>query len=302
MMTAETEIKSVDKRFSRSSRELIEKANDIIDEYKKQGYDLTLRQLYYQFVSRGWIDNKDKEYKRLGSVVADARLAGLIDWLAITDRTRNLRSNSHWEDPAEIIRACASSYANDKWKNQNKRPEVWVEKDALIGVIEQACQPLDISYFSCRGYTSISEVWGASERLKKYEDMGQIPVIFHLGDHDPSGIDMSRDIQERLETFGVNVEFHRLALNMDQVDEIQPDPPNPAKVTDSRFEGYQKIHGDDSWELDALDPATLSRLIENEANKIMDIDLWNDKVAAEEKDRALLTKASTKWNSIVKRL
>ncbi len=236
-------IQYVERSFSGSSVVIIERASFIIEEYKKGGYDLTLRQLYYQFVSRDWLPNKDSEYKRLGGIINDARLAGLIDWESITDRTRNLRSNSHWESPRDIIRSAAAGFAVDKWKGQPYRPECWIEKDALVGILEQACDPLDVAYFSCRGYTSASEVWGAAQRMIRHSRNGQKPVVIHLGDHDPSGIDMSRDIQDRLALFGADVIFKRIALNMDQIEEYTP-PPNPAKVTDSRFEEYQKVHGD----------------------------------------------------------
>lgn len=213
----------LDRRFHRTSMVIVDRANQIIEEYAEQGFDLTLRQLYYQFVSRNYIANENSEYKRLGSIISDARLAGLIDWLAITDRTRNLRSNSHWDDPADIIDSAAKSFAVDKWSDQPYRPEVWIEKDALVGILESACKPLDVSFFSCRGYTSASEMWVAAQRLLGYEDHEQQPVIFHLGDHDPSGIDMSRDILDRLGLFGVKVEFCRIALNMDQVQQYRPD-------------------------------------------------------------------------------
>jgi hypothetical protein len=291
-----------EKRFSTASKIMIDQANEIIDEYSKQGYDLTLRQLYYQFVSRDLLVNKDSEYKRLGSVVADARLAGLINWNAITDRTRNLRSNSHWDSAQDIIQTCVNSFALDKWADQNYRVEVWVEKDALIGVIESACEPLDVPYFSCRGYTSLSEVWSASQRLIEYEKGGQSVCVIHLGDHDPSGIDMSRDIEERLVNFDVrNLTFKRIALNMDQVEQYEP-PPNPAKVTDTRFTEYQKIHGDESWELDALDPSTLSNLITDEIVSIRDEDEWNDACEREQKIKDTISKVARDWDKITKKL
>jgi len=84
-----------DKNFSPSTLAVIDQANEIIDEYQTDGLKLTLRQLYYQFVSRALIANKQSEYKRLGSIINDARLAGLVDWKAIEDRTRNLKRNSH---------------------------------------------------------------------------------------------------------------------------------------------------------------------------------------------------------------
>jgi hypothetical protein len=289
------------KRFSYQSLDMIDRANEIINEYRELGYDLTLRQLYYQFVSRDLLTNKDSEYKRLGGVIADARMAGLIDWYAITDRTRNLRSNSHWDDAQDIISGCAKQFALDKWSNQDNRPEVWVEKDALIGVIEAACEPLDVAHFSCRGYTSLSEVWMAAQRLIKYEDNGQSPYIFHLGDHDPSGIDMSRDIEDRLRTFYASPTFIRIALNMDQVEEHQP-PPNPAKVTDSRFTEYQRLHGDESWELDALNPTILGELIRKHIEEIRDEDKWKEMEEKETEIKKTIGKVATKWDKVAKRI
>jgi len=205
-------------KFSDSKLAVIEKANEIIAEFEEQGYDLTLRQLYYQFVANDLIPNKQSEYKKLGVIINDARLAGLVSWRAIVDRTRNLQGNSHWDGPAAIIRQSAELYQIDKWKNQPHRVEVWIEKDALAGVIEGVCTRNDVDFFSCRGYTSQSEMWAAGMRLKRYGRAGQDVTILHLGDHDPSGVDMTRDIFERLNMFaGTKINVERIALNMDQV-------------------------------------------------------------------------------------
>ncbi|MGO8903426.1 MAG: hypothetical protein ACLQU5_34565 [Isosphaeraceae bacterium] len=158
----------VPKRFNRSSTIIINQVNQIIEQYRLQGFDLTLRQFFYQFVSRNYIANKDSEYKRLGSIVSDARHAGLIDWDAIVDRTRYLRQNTHWDDPADIIESCASSFAVDKWSDQEYRPEVWVEKDALVGILEAACEPLDVPYFACRGYASASEMVAIQRKRRTF--------------------------------------------------------------------------------------------------------------------------------------
>ncbi len=191
----------VPKKFGFDALEIIEKANEICADYATQGFDLTLRQLYYQFVAADLIPNSDQSYKRLGSIINDARLAGLLDWDYIVDRTRNLRSLASWNDPSEIIRGAAAQFRHDKWSNQPERVEVWIEKDALVGVIQGVCQANQVDFFSCRGYTSQSEVGGAGQRLLSYVDAGQKPIIIHLGDHDPSGIDMSRDIRDRLRMF-----------------------------------------------------------------------------------------------------
>ena len=292
------------REFNAKHLDIIKKTNRIVADYTAQGFSLTLRQVYYQFVSRGWIENKDTEYKRLGSIINDARLAGLIDWDAIEDRTRYLRKNAAWETPADMVGACADQFHVDLWIDQPYRVEVWVEKDALVGVVESACEPLDVPFFSCRGYTSQTELWGAAQRLIKHRKNKQIPLVLHLGDHDPSGIDMSRDIQDRLYLFMSHhdvdaPEFKRLALNMDQVREYSP-PPNPAKLTDSRCTKYIEEYGDESWELDALEPTMLAALITQNIKAVR-----NDrKFAAREKlrhqGRKLLGLCSDKWPEVAK--
>lgn len=312
----------VPRKFKGSSETLIDQANKIIDEYTKQGFDLTLRQLYYQFISRDifpkertwkWVGsrwvrdlngtrNATPNYKWLASVINDARLAGLIDWRTIVDRTRELKERPSWHSPRGILRACAAQFQLNKWEDQNYRPEVWIEKDALLGVIKGVCNELQVPYFSCRGYTSQSEMWSAAQRLIEYARKGQTPYIIHLGDHDPSGIDMSRDIRDRLRLFMehhkvVVTDFKRLALNMDQVEEYDP-PPNPTKITDSRAKGYIAEHGHESWELDALEPQVMADLIRDAIESVREDDLWEEKVEEEEKDKRALSFAANRWERI----
>jgi hypothetical protein len=275
----------------RAGRKVVEQANSIIDEYAADGYSLTLRQLYYQFVSRGWISNTIKDYKRLGSIVNEGRLQGLIDWDAIEDRTRNLTRLATWENPAVLVRAGAAQFRIDLWEHQQNRIEVWVEKEALAGVIERTCKRNRVPFLSCRGYCSQSEMHAAAMRLVDWVAASQDVVILHLGDHDPSGIDMSRDIQSRLEMFMGDaygrLTFRRLALNMDQVREFHP-PPNPAKETDKRFEAYRAEFGSESWELDALEPAVIDKLIESAIGQYRDEAQWAADQAMEDQHRATL--------------
>lgn len=275
-------IKYIDKNFAAESERLIAKCNEVIATYRQQGFTLTLRQLYYQMVSRNIIENTERSYKRLGDLVSNARLAGRIDWHAIEDRGRNLKTVSHWSTPADIISAARYSFKLDKWKGQTYRPEVWVEKQALESVIASACRPLDVPFFACKGYNSQSEQWAAGRRLAGYVSDGYTPIIFHLGDHDPSGIDMTRDNRDRLQMFMGGVEVRRLALNMIQIDEYNP-PPNPAKESDSRFEDYRTLYGGESWELDALEPRVLVELIQAAILAVRDDDIYEN-VVTQEKD------------------
>lgn len=290
-----------EKNFREETLSVIEEANDILEEYKALGFVLTLRQLYYQFVARALIENTERSYKKLGTIINNARLAGLIDWDHLTDRTRHLQSENHWLSPEEVIRACAEQFAIDKWRDQSHRVEVWVEKDALIDVVGQACRPLDIPFFSCRGYVSQSEMWAASERIYGYISEGKTAMVIHLGDHDPSGMDMSRDIQDRLEMFlggpGCDLGFERIALNMDQIQAYTP-PPNPAKTTDSRFATYRETFGDDSWELDALEPSVIINLIQASVQLLIDYSAWASALEEEEHAQATLRNVAASWESI----
>lgn len=297
-------IRYIPKTFQTKTLNIIEQADHICQQYYDMGYELTLRQLYYQFVAKALIENSDRSYKRLGSIINDARLAGLIDWNHLTDRTRKEKKTPTWNYPSDIIEASADQFKRDIWEvsGQSYRPWVWVEKDALIDVVSRAANPLYAPHFSCRGYVSQSEMWGAAQRINRVWNNGFEPVVFHLGDHDPSGIDMSRDIQERLSLFaGFEVDVRRIALNMNQIKQYKP-PPNPAKLTDSRGEGYVNEYGYQSWELDALDPPLLVDLIQTHIKKLItDKDAWDAAIQEDISTRSRMQDVAYNWDSIYNR-
>ncbi len=288
----------VSHKFKPAAESIIEKANEILDDYSDQGLVLSLRQLYYQFVARGLLPNKASEYDRLGDIISNARLAGLIDWSQLEDRTRVLQSVSTWSTPESIIATVAEQYKEDLWRNQPMRPEVWVEKDALVGVVAGACTDLRVDYFACRGYASQSALYEAGMRFRGYIKADQEPIVFHLGDHDPSGIDMTRDNLERISMFaGQEIKLIRLALNMDQIRKYAP-PPNPAKETDSRSGDYRAKYGDSSWELDALEPSVLDALLRTNIAKATDTRRWEETEAEEEAHRYQLEMVSEGWAKV----
>ena len=324
------------KKFTPAHEDVIAKANSIIAQYEDAGLTLTLRQVYYQFVARGWLPNRQNEYKRLGEILNDARMAGRVDWEAMVDRTRNLRAIGHHKTPADLIEAASKTFHPDLWLGQHQHVEVWIEKDAAIGVVENVCRTNDVGYFSCRGYTSQSEMWAAAQRLRFAIEDGNVVTILHIGDHDPSGLDMSRDIEDRLRTFihmdwaGLHMgpgqhtrgrikasmrehlrsqgaaisdaddpwRVKRIALNADQIETYSP-PPNPAKQTDSRFARYAEETGlDESWELDALDPFVLQDLIQDEIEAVRDEDKWQDALEAMRTERRTLAEVHKNWKRI----
>jgi hypothetical protein len=301
----------VPKDFRAGTRAIIRKANTLIADYQAQGYKLTLRQLYYQFVQRNWLVNKQTEYKRLGEILNDARLAGLVDWDAIEDRGRNLAPTPMWGDPgdpnspAEFILDWGRHFKNDPWVNQPNYVEVWIEKEALVGVIERPCRRWRVPYFACKGYVSASEMYDAANRLAGFADAGQACTVIQLGDHDPSGTQMTENIAERLALLSreiEGIEVNRIALTMEQINRYAP-PPNPAKETDSRYRTYCATYNTkSSWELDSMQPSVIDALVEEEIRMLVDHELWDRDIAAEKEPYRLLMETGKRWPEVTSML
>lgn len=291
----------IEKRFSKESQAMITTVNRILGEYATQGYDLSLRQLYYQLVARGHIENSVQSYKRIGNLVNDARLAGLVDWNMIRDRGRVKVTPSHWDSPADILDSAAHSFRIDKWADQDCYVMVMVEKQALEGVLIPVCRQLDVAFMANKGYSSSSALYELGKNFGGQIDSKRV-VVLYLGDHDPSGIDMTRDVRERLNLFAGYtvedeiVEVDRLALNYDQVEALNP-PPNPAKETDARFEGYVREFGDTCWELDAIEPNQLAGIVTEAVQRYRDDGLWNDAVSREKEMRRELREMAQEYRN-----
>lgn len=301
----------ITKNFGSDAIGMIGIINTILSDYEDEGYDLSLRQLYYQLVSRNIVPNTEKSYKNVGSLVSDARLAGLIDWNIIKDRGREMIQNSHWQNPAEIVRTAAQSFRLDRWADQPKYVEVMVEKQALEGVLVPVCKEMDVPFTANKGYSSSSAMYEASKRFIQRAQSGKELCIIYLGDHDPSGIDMTRDVLDRLDLFvktsmdrmdqiGPNelpaVEVQRLALNMDQIEELHP-PENPAKLTDSRATRYVQRFGNSSWELDAIEPRRMASIVRAAITRLLNHRLWTASGQRQDAMRAELVTFADNYHS-----
>lgn len=284
--------------FRKTSLVLIDFMNTIVRDYMRQGYVLTVRQLYYQLVARGVIPNTERSYKSTTSIVNDARMAGLMDWDAIEDRTRSFIRRSRWTEPSMMVDACARQFHMDMWSNQETRVFVIVEKEALAGVLERVCHEFDMPLLAARGYPSgtVLREFAESDIMPAFDE-GKNVLILHLGDHDPSGLDMTRDLEERLMLFADNytteLTLTRIALNMEQIEELDP-PPNPAKSTDSRFADYRRKFGVESWELDALEPSYINNLVRENVRDFIDPNAWEERQAEVDDGRELL-EAAAAW-------
>lgn len=273
-----------DQQLQPARMAVIEQANAILTEYTRAGLVMTLRQLYYQFVSRGLMPNTPKDYKRLGEIVSIGRLAGHLDWDAIEDRGRVAQSPSQWPSVKSIMDVAIRQFRLPRWENQMDYVELWVEKQALAGVLEPLCREFHVTLMVNKGYSSSSAMRESALRFME-SGRGKRLHLGYLGDHDPSGEDMVRDITDRLAVFGVKrLDVHKIGLTMAQIRQYNP-PPNPAKVTDSRFAAYQMKYGDESWEVDALDPRTLQGLMREYLSQWRDPARLKEVLAEEERQK-----------------
>ena len=281
--------KYIDMRLQKKSLDLIYKVQGIVKEYMAQGYSLTVRQVFYQLVSRDLLPNTEKSYNEIIRACKSGRLMGIINWDAITDRSCSIDKLASWSSPKELLSAAAKQYRRDWWENQSHYIECWVEKQALADVVKSAAWKYGVTSFACKGYPSITAMYDTAERMKAHSK--QQCTILYLGDFDPSGMDMVDNIIKQMATFGANVAVERIALNMEQIFQYDP-PPNPAKTRDTRYKRYEQNHGVYSWELDALPPDVLIGLITDNILLRLDKETLKKTQAIEEQERRAIQNIS----------
>jgi len=273
------------KRWNGQTKQLLETIEKVVLGYLSEGYSLTLRQLYYQLVSKNIISNSESEYKKIGRILKDARMAGIIDWDAIEDHVRVPNIPIQFDNLDELFDAAANSYHVNRWADQPYYVEVWCEKDALTSVLQPITTKYQVPLIIDRGYSSVTAMQKASVRIiqQSYDNNCRRSYILYLGDHDPSGLDMERDIEDRLREFLCEPTIMRVALTTEQTEKYHL-PPNPAKITDPRAKWYFEEYGNQSWELDALEPSLLSSMVESEIRNLLDVAKYDKALESEKLD------------------
>jgi len=333
----------------------------IVNAYSTEGYTLTLRQLHYQLVARNWIVNHDSAYKKLGDILDDCRYCGAIDWGAVEDRGRVPYIPYSLKDATHAMQDAIDTFRINRQEGQNNCVELWTEKDALSGILQRTTIKYHIQLVVNKGYTSSSAIYRSYRRALEAIKAGRKMTILYFGDHDPSGLDMVRDIRERLlfmlskggslmydddfvkgilewwneeqhdiydlvreeyapekilkllnednEDYADLFEAARIrwylqekdlfrvvpiGLTKEQIREFNL-PPNPTKLTDSRAADYIRHHGRTCWEVDALDPQTLTRIVEENVTNEIDLDKYH---AALEREDAEQTKLQAFYDKL----
>lgn len=293
--------------------DILNNAHIIAEQYQAQGLKLTVRQMYYQFVARGLMPSGQREYKKIVNALTKARYSGRFGLDLIEDRTRTVHQGKFTRNDDDIdaalnqasdwVREMPSFFlARDRWYNQPVHVSVWVEKEALAGIFEPVCNQLGVSWLACKGCPSVSALWDwvktannahnyhAHPLRYAYPNMPVVTenhdggaercVILYFGDHDPTGFMIPRAAQDGVNKLmavsgnHMDIRVKRVALNMDQILQHNP-PPFWAKTSDTRYRGYVEEHDtEEAWELDALDPAMLRTLIQDEVDALFDYHIF----------------------------
>ena len=262
--------------------ELIKIATDILAE----GHPMTVRQVYYQLISRQVIKNNRSQYQAVSNALVDARRDGSIPWEWIEDRLRRPRHISMWSGLPDFAETCRHAYRRDVWATQPNYLEVWLEKDALSGIFEDVINPYGVTLNVGRGYDGWDSIHNAATR---FLDKTTTVTVLYFGDFDPSGEDMVRSLIERLRNLDCQPDVFKCALTRDDIRRYNL-PPDFTKGTDSRAAAFVAKHGDIAVELDALPPDVLRNRLEEEVSSRMDLDALQIVKTLEEKERAELVK------------
>ncbi len=265
---------------------MIERCNQILDDYSDQGYQLTLRQLYYQLVSKDIIPNQTEEYSKLSTTMVVARMGGLTDWEAIEDRVRIPYLEYAVNSVNQALDDTLNQYKRNRQEGQDLYVEIWTEKDAVSNILKRITDSFHIRLMVNRGYSSCSAMYRSA---KRFLHCGiRKGMILYVGDHDPSGLDMLRDIEDRMYEFYVEeLEIIPVALTMEQIKEFDP-PPNPAKISDPRAKWYISKHGNSSWELDALNPKALHDIVSKAVRENINMEQYSHMIIEETEDKKQL--------------
>jgi hypothetical protein len=251
----------------------------------------TVRQLYYRLVASNTIPNTKSSYTQFDNQLTRLRERGDVSDEKFVDNARRIiEVNDKQEYIDEYFQKVMDElgfqdefFTTSRWDNQRFNIIAVVEKDALSSLVSDVTMKYRVPLAIGKGYSSRTQIL---QIVKRYNNNKE-NLILYLGDFDPSGLDIERSLNDRLNYEAVNFTISRIQLNMDTVKALNL-PPNPAKVTDPRSKSYLTKYGDNSWELDAIPPLQLQKFTEDAIEGYIDWDEWENSIAEEEQGKAEL--------------
>jgi len=274
-----------------STTELITAAMKVL----AQEWPMTIRQLFYRLVSMLIIENCLRDYQRVSTAMTKAREDGRVPYERIVDRSRASYSSRRWTNLqilGDVLEKALVNYRRDYWQDQPYHVEIWCEKDAVTGSIEPVMKEYGINIEAIRGFNSTTNIHTTAERLLRQKEDGKEITILYLGDWDPSGRDIERDLGERLSEYTLTGNKIELDSRMIEWVAIFPEdikkfnlPPLRVKDKDPRSRGFKRRYGNEAVELDALPPTELRRRLKQAIDQVIDHDAWNRAKTVENAER-----------------
>ncbi len=229
---------------------------------------MTVRQVFYRAVSSGLIGKTEADYKQtIGRLLVEMRRDGTIPFEWLADNTRWMRKPTSYSSQERMLQITAQTYRRAIWNDQHDYVEVWLEKEALAGVVVDVTAEWDVPLMVTRGYPSLSYIHAAAQAISA---QGKPAYLYYFGDHDPSGVDIPRAVNQGIRELAPDAEIHfeRVAVLPSQIEEFGL-LTRPTKMTDSRSKGFVG----ESVEVDAIPPASLRELVRDCIERHVDRDV-----------------------------
>jgi hypothetical protein len=268
----------------RATKAEVEERREALLTIIDDGKPMTVRQVFYQATVRGIVEKLESGYAKVQVDLTKMRRDGSLpyDWLA--DNTRWQRKPRTFDSVEDALKETAAFYRKNLWRDADCYVEIWLEKDALAGVIYPITEMYDVPLMVARGYASLSFLYSAAEYINELS----VPAyIYHLGDFDPSGVNAGEKIEETLRELAPDAEiyFERIAVTPEQIDEWDL-PTRPTKASDTRSKNFGGI----SVELDAIDPNVLRDLVQETIERHLPPDQFEILKTAEESEREIISR------------
>jgi hypothetical protein len=277
----------------RRTRAEINAIREALFETLAEDHPMTVRQVFYRLVSRGAIAKTEAEYQRtVIRLLGEMRREKIIPFHWIADNTRWQRKPTTFSSIEHLLRNAAQAYRRALWDNQSAYVEVWLEKDALAGVVMEETEPWDVPLMVTRGYPSLSYLHTAAETIAAQE---KPTFLYYLGDHDPSGVDIPRKVEEDIRTFapGAQIGFERIAVTPEQISALGLQT-RPTKKTDTRINRFEG----ESVEVDAIPPRVLREIVRRHIVQHVDEHQLSVQRVAEQSERDWLEWVAVNYGNL----
>jgi hypothetical protein len=276
-------IKRARGKRARATKVEVEGRREALLEIIENGHPMTVRQVFYQAIVHGIVEKEESGYRKVQTDLVLMRRDGALryDWLA--DNTRWQRKPWTFDSVEDALRNTAALYRKSQWRDTDSYVEIWLEKDALAGVVLPVTTMFDVPLMVARGYASLSFLYAAAEYISTLD----IPTyIYHLGDFDPSGVNAGEKIEETLRELApdADISFERIAVTPEQIEQWDL-PTRPTKDTDSRSKNFGAV----SVELDAIEPNRLRDLVRDAIERHLPPEQFAVLKAAEESERRAIS-------------